>query len=455
MNTSFAFGLSTAVVLLASIAATAESFSGMSYLDNGVVRIGANLDIGGAITYLSASGSDENMINSHDWGRQIQMSFYSGPTPFEPNGQKPNETWKFLGWNPIQSGDCYGNRSKVTAHSNDGKTLYVKCIPMQWPLDNVPGKCTFETWITLEGNTAKVTSKIVNARPDTTQYPARGQELPAIYTNGPYYRLFTYTGGAPFTGGDLYRVEKIWDTRKGVQVEGGPWEHWYATESWAALVRDDDWGVGVWSPGTHSFVGGFAGKPGKGGPKDGPTGYIAPLRREILDRDIAYAYDYVLIVGKLDTIRDYVYEHANKHALPDYRFAADRQSWTLRDCKDSGWPIAGAWTVALDGKKPVLVGPQAFWEAGDMPRLYVRAAFETGANEATLRWERFGKSGNEKWGAITFDVTPDGAMRTYAVDLSASQDYEGACTKLELHPATDGAVGRGVVVESISGRRME
>ena len=81
----------------------AAEFSGMSYLDNGVIKIGINLDIGGAITYLSPSGSKENAINSHDWGRQIQMSFYSGPNPYQPEGTEVRESWKFLGWNPIQS----------------------------------------------------------------------------------------------------------------------------------------------------------------------------------------------------------------------------------------------------------------------------------------------------------------------------------------------------------------
>ena len=94
------------------------------------------------------------MINSHDWGRQIQMSFYSGPTPYIPeSGKEPSKTWTFIGWNPIQSGDAFNNASKVTAHTNSGTEIYVKCIPMHWPLDNEPWQCTFESWLTLEGNT--------------------------------------------------------------------------------------------------------------------------------------------------------------------------------------------------------------------------------------------------------------------------------------------------------------
>lgn len=52
-------------------------------------------------------------------------------------------------------------------------------------------------------------------------------------------------------------------------MAGGPWDSWYATENWAALVREDDFGVGIWSPGSYQYTGGFAGKPGQGGPKDG------------------------------------------------------------------------------------------------------------------------------------------------------------------------------------------
>ena len=141
----------------------------MSYLDNGHIRIGINLALGGSISYLAESKDKINIINNHDWGRQIQMSFYSGPNPFTPNGKQPSETWKFLGWNPIQTGDYAGHRSRVTDHRNDGKIIYVKCIPMQWPLDNEPGECTFESWIRLRDNTVSVRSRINNRRSDKTQ----------------------------------------------------------------------------------------------------------------------------------------------------------------------------------------------------------------------------------------------------------------------------------------------
>lgn len=438
-----------------SLSCTAQDqpSSNMSYLDNGVIRIGINLDIGGAITYLSESGSGENIVNSHDWGRQIQMSFYSGPNPFTPNGKEPSPVWKFLGWNPIQSGDAFGNRSEVIEHTNDGESLYVKCVPMQWPLDNEPGECTFEVWIRLEDNAVQVRSKLTNAREDHTQYHSRGQELPAVYSNGTYYRLFTYDGDAPFTGGPVRRITKVWDTRQGPQeVEGGPWDHWYATENWAALVREDDWGVGIWSPDTYAFTGGFAGTPGAGGPKDGPTGYIAPTRQEILDRNIEYEYDYTLIVGNLEEIRDYVYREAERKRLPHFTFETGRESWTLRDCEDDGPPTTGTWPIRLTGPAPRIIGPDSFWQTDNVPTIYIRAAFDTGRDRATLRWECYQDGETRRSGATTFDVIPDGTMRTYAVNLSGLDGYAGASTRLVLAPETDGSEGRSVAIERISYR---
>lgn len=80
-----------ALITSMSAAQSSPNFTGMSYLENDQIRIGLNLDIGDAITYLSKTGSNENIINSYDLGRQIQMSFYSGPVPYEPNVKKPHD----------------------------------------------------------------------------------------------------------------------------------------------------------------------------------------------------------------------------------------------------------------------------------------------------------------------------------------------------------------------------
>lgn len=424
----------------------------MSYLDNGSIRLGVDLNLGGSITYLANAGDRINIINNHDWGRQIQMSFYSGPVPFTPGGKQPSKTWAGLGWNPIQSGDYAGNRSRIVEYRNDGKSIYVKCVPMQWPLDNEPGECTFESWIKLEENVVKVRSRIKNHRTDTTQYSGRGQELPAVYTNGPWYRLFSYTGNRPFTNDKLSRFTKTWTNLQ--DADGSPWEHWTATENWAALINEDDWGLGVFKPDVYSFTGGFFGTPGKGGSKDGPTGYISPVQQEILDHNIGYEYEYMLIMGKLDEIRRYAYEHSKQKTPPDYCFEKDRQHWVYRNTADSGWPIRGELNISIDKDDPQLIGPVGFWQARDIPKIYIRAACNTQDTRARLFWRTNSQHGFAKQRSISFEIRPDGQYHTYEIDLSSSPYYKGAITGLRLDPVAVGHKGEYIKIKSITCRNQ-
>ena len=171
----------TEVVLLSLLALFAPS--ALQFLDNGRIRLGVDLGKGGSIVYLAKSGGP-NLINSADLGRQIQMSFYSGPVPFAPNGKQPAKEWAGLGWNPIQTGDFYNHPSKISNFRNDGKTLYLKCVPMQWPLDNEAGRVPLSRLGYGSTETRfEVRNRLVNTRSDTTQFPARGQKLrPSIPT---------------------------------------------------------------------------------------------------------------------------------------------------------------------------------------------------------------------------------------------------------------------------------
>jgi hypothetical protein len=432
-------------VTVPAFAAPRTNTPDMSYLDNGVIRLGVDLNLGGAITFLSKSKSDLNLINSWDWGRQVQMSYYSGPVPFTPGGKQPAPEWKGLGWNPVQAGDHFGNASKTIEHANDGKTIHIKCVPMQWPLDHVPLEGTFEAWYSLDGEAVKVRSRLNNARSDKTQWPARTQELPAVYTNAPFYKLMTYTGDKPFSSAELSRIDHQMKPRE-------PWAHWYATENWAALLNDDGWGLGVWNPDCFNFSGGAAGKPGKGGPKDSSTNYIAPNRAEILDHNIVHEYQYTLILGDLATIRKYVYDHAKRPAPPTYRFEKDRQGWHYRNATDTGWPINGQLNVQLDGDDPQLVGPPGFWQAADAPVLYLHAAFQTGQKSAQIFWSRLGEKGMSR---IDLAIVPDGAYRTYEIHLADSPAYKGIITGLRFDPVPAAKKGEWVKVKWIGFEKVK
>ena len=405
-----------------------------TYLDNGLVKVGIDLAKGGSITYLSKSGTNDNIINDHDLGRQIQQSYYSGPQPYNPsNNASPN--WPNWPWNPIQTGDCYGHPSVVLEDTNTGQMLYVKCRPMQWALNNVPGECTFESWISAEGNVVTVSNRLVNLRTDTTeQFAGRDQELPAVYTIGRLYRLFTYAGDAPFTGGAVTNLP----------IVPPPWQAWRATESWAALLDVNGWGLGVYHPGAVRFIGGFAGTPGSGGPSDNPTGYISPLHVEILDSNIEYTYSYCLILGTLQEIRDWVYAQAYRPGA-DYHFCRDRQHWSYRQTTDTGWPLNGRLRVNLDSTDPQMWSPPCAFFATNVPKLYIRAAYQiahpTGRATGQLFWETWDDSAFSEARSLRFPIVADGQFRTYELSLIASNNYSGLICGLRLDPAASGQAG--------------
>ena len=413
-----------------------SSFAVESYLDNGVVKVGIELTKGGSITYLSKSGTTDNVINNHDLGRQIQQSYYSGPQPYNPSNNA-NPGWPNWPWNPIQTGDSYYHPSLVLAHTNTGRSLYVKCRPMQWALNNVPGECTFESWITLNGSVVTVSNRLVNQRTDTTQqFTGRHQELPAVYTIGRLYRLFSYAGNVPFTGGALTNFP----------VVPPPWQYWLATENWAALVDTTGWGLGVYHPGSVLFVGGFHGMPGSGGPYNDPTGYISPLHVEILDSNIEYAYTYQLILGSLSEIRDHVYEQPYRPGA-DFRFCTDRQHWyyPTTSTTDTGWPLNGRLRVNLASNDPQMWSPFCAYYATNVPKLHLRAAFQIAnpAGRATgqLFWQTSNSGSFSEARSIRFPIVPDGQFRTYEINLAASNSYTGLITRLRLDPAVSGQNG--------------
>ena len=402
----------------------------MSFLDNGTLKIGADLALGGAITWLSHRERPDNLINSHDLGRQIQMSHYSGPVPFQPQGTTLKPEWRTIGWNPIQTGDVFGHPSRVLEHRNDGRELYVKCVPMHWPLDNVPGECVFESWTTLDGPTVTMRFRATNARPDQTRYQARNQELPAVYVISALHRFMSYTGERPFTGGDLTHVTN--DFRK-----PWPWTEQICTESWAALVGDDDWGVGVASGDICVFHGGLFGKAGSHDVRDSTTTYLAPVRKEVFDHDMVYGYTTVMTLGTLAEIRTRLTAGAIRE-LPTWTFANGRNHWYVIGGVDAGLPRDGVWTIPCEQGNPSLIGPVRCWRAEDAPRIAIKAAWNGPAAPARLRWRCLGDSDFSDERSVPFTIPADGtvdaAINRVVVSLAAHPAYQGMITGLRIDP---------------------
>lgn len=422
------------------VAGTNEAGS-TSFVENKFIRVGITLKWGGAITHVSVPGGP-NIINSHDLGRQIQQSYYSGPPNYQRVGKQKSPHWGGFPWNPIQTGDAFNNGSEVLEHRATSDELYVKTIPKLWPMNNDAGECVMETWITLLAGGPKFTyrARLTNARSDKTQYRGSNQEVPAVYVNGPWHRLMAYTGDRPFTGGALSEIRND-------HKEGWPWVNSLPTECWAALVKEDGTGIGVCLRKPMEFHGGFAGQRGTGDEKSGNTGYMSPITTEILDHNIVYEYGCTFVVGSLDEIRAEAGCLASR-SLPSWNFDSARHGWYYENGSDAGWPLAGRGLAPKAGNRarPVrLVGPHTFWRAEAAGQLRIRLA-ATAAGTIRVYWRGMppaaASTKPSQWGAwrqTWFESARSAEVKITAapsnwmtVKLAGLPGYEGGMTGLAI-----------------------
>ena len=399
------------------------------FLSNDKVRVGIDLNAGGAITYLTEAGSNENMVNNPDLGRQIQTSIYGGPYPYSVNGKDPVEQWKYLGWNPVQTGDYFNHPAQIVSYQQSANQIYVKTIPKIWPLFDEPADCQFEHWYELRDNVIKVRCRISVNRADTTSYEARTQETPCVYLNGPWYRMVTYDGTQPFTNAPVteYPEREREMTNR------------YGTENWIALLNQKGRGLGLYRANEFQFRTSGFGIARVGGEFDTNSGYINSDSFIQFDYNGQYEFEYSLVVGALTDIRQFAYAQARPATGPNYRFEQDRQGWFFYNAQDTGWPIKGEmnikWQRQTTTKQNLAVkSPGVFWRAADVPRIYVQAAFSTKAATARLAW-RYPTDSDIFDGpthTVDFPIIGDGQYRTYEINMNGRPGWEGIIMQIQF-----------------------
>jgi hypothetical protein len=425
--------------------ADAADNSSLVFIKNEFLRVGVHLKWGGAITHISQPGG-ENLINSYDLGRQIQQSYYSGPANYQREGKEKSPNWARFPWNPIQTGDAFDNGSRVVEHQVKDAQLYIKTVPMLWPMNNDAAECFMETWITLSPDSPAFSyrARLTNARNDKKQYHAHHQEVPAVYVNGPWHRLMTYKGDKPFTNGAVVELRND-------HKESWPWINVLATEGWAALVNDKGTGIGVCVSKAMEFHGGFAGKRGKGGEKSSHTGYMSPMTREILDHNIVYDYNCTFVLGSLDHIRREADRLASKK-LPEWDFKDARHGWYYQNGHDEGWPLSGGLVVKANNvAKPVrVIGPLTFWRAEAAQKLALQISSKTDGtmtifwrgmphDAASTKPSQWNKWTQQWWDEKRSRSTgiPSGDKKWVTIDLSGHPSYSGGLTGLAIDLPSD------------------
>lgn len=410
------------------------------FIANDKVRLGIDLNMGGAITWLTEAGSNENMINNPDLGRQLQTAIYSGPIPYNPpNGKQPVEKWKYLGWNPVQAGDYFNHPARIVSYQQGQNQLYVKSIPLIWPLFDEPAECTFEHWIELRGNSVHVRARVSVNRPDTTQYEARTQETPCVYLNGPYYRMVMYTGAKPFTNDAVteYTDREMLNR--------------YSTENWVALLNESGRGVGLYKAKEFRFKTAGFGIPKVGGEFDVSSGYMNSDGFLVVDYNGQYEFEYDLVLGSVADIRQFAYSQPRPPSVPDYYFVQDRQGWYYYNTHDRGWPIRNElnilWERNETGKNALAVkNPLVFWRATDIDKIYVQAAFRTNATSARLGWRKPEDPDIYDIPSryVDFPIIGDGQYRTYEVNLKGANGWDNVINQIQLSkPESQNATEKG------------
>jgi len=404
------------------------------FLSNNAVRVGIDLNAGGAITYLAEAGSNVNMVNNNDLGRQIQTSIYGGPYPYSVNGKDPVSQWLYLGWNPVQTGDYYNHPAQIVSYQQSANQIYVKNIPKIWPLFKEPADCQFEHWYELRNNTVKVRCRITINRADTTSYEARTQETPCVYLNGPWYRMVTYEGMQPFTNATVTEYPE----RDRTMTER------YGTENWIALLNEKGRGVGLYRHNEFQFRTSGFGLSRVGGEFDGNSGYINSDSFIQFDYNGQYEFEYSLVVGTLTDIRQFAYAQTRPAAGPNFRFEQDRQGWFFYNSQDAGWPIQNEvnmkWQRQITTKQNLaLKSPLVFWRAAEVPRIYVQAAYLTKATTARLAWRLPGDPDifDTPTRVIDFPIIGDGQYRTYEINLSGRPGWEGVISQIQFTYSPD------------------
>jgi hypothetical protein len=233
---------------------------------------------GGAIGWLSAAGSDRNLLNAFDHGRLLQQSYYGG----EDGSQWVQQPWRY---NPVQGGDYRGQRAEVLEFALTDSTASVTTRPRHWASGQLLAECTMRQRVELIGPMVKIQFEF--AYNGTETHPKYHQETPAMFVNPDYGSLVWYQGEKPWQDQPVRRV-----------VPGWPNEYHRLDESWAAFVDDTDQGIGIYVPGVAQLTCyRFRGEA------DSSCSYVAPLHEFALLPGLQFNYDAYVTLGPLESIR--------------------------------------------------------------------------------------------------------------------------------------------------------
>lgn len=270
------------LLFAAPLSAEPKAGNDWAYLDNGTIRIGVDKSRGSAIGYLALSKDNRNLLNHSDEGRFIQQSYYG-----DPDGSK----WAKKDWvyNPVQGGSYKGEDAKTLDFKITETELHAKIEPLRWASAQACPEAIMQEWITLDGAVARVRMRLDYT--GETQQRNNHQEMPAMFVDYALPHLMFEKDG------ELVKHKPV-DLGENLKPEQVAY-----TGSWLAYVDDNNFGIGIYTPGTDKAVTYRHRGNGSTGPEGSACSYVAPIRQFQLTKGLVVDYEFFLTIGTLDEIR--------------------------------------------------------------------------------------------------------------------------------------------------------
>ncbi len=282
------------------------------YVENGQVKLGIALNLGGNPVHLSKNSIGTNTINRHDLGHEFGIDSYSGPeNNFHPNGLSSDYPDKNR-FNPQLCGDIHNNPSTLLSYNFDASTgtLTTVTSPKHWGFNNVTAQATIEMKYVFQpnSNAIKVTLKVsYNRTDDSNTYGGQGCGIAYLYANKNFTRIVTYNGLNPFATNPDPNLTTIDYSPAGSQ--GGTiseTEHWYAL-----IDPNTSSGFGLYQTFTRSNFGiiqyDFFNMGDAGGELGNASPFIQPSQTLTVGPNTVIERECYIILGTINEIRQFAY----------------------------------------------------------------------------------------------------------------------------------------------------
>lgn len=403
---------------------------GTVYLDNGMVKVGVNLDWGGAISEIIYQG--KNFVNKHDTGRLIQVALFDTQDPSEIY-DSTDLTWSTWGYNPTQAGDKYNHSSSILSYAISEDSIYTKTCPLEFnpddkgggPTNGVPSDVYVEQWVSLNGPIIQVDYSVTNY--GTKNHKGRRQSIPTFILAQHLDRLITYDGTSPWSGDNTAEKSVPAGINTGLVFR--------PTEYWAALVDDTDIGLTVYT--TPNCPNWWAAKMPEFG-----VNQFDPLVESDFPAGAVLRTTSYLIVGDYSDAREIVYSLRENDSLPtEWEFGQNDNS--------DGWVVwnelapltisTGILKTFSSGADPHMV----YWPALDLDaKTYNTVEIRMKVSAGNTAAVYFTTIADETWDGNKvkpFRLSSGTEYVTYNLDMVTIRTWSGRISQIRLDPTDTNA----------------